>query len=133
MTVYVRFSSGGSAYAIPVERARGVQRAEGVSPLPSPVPDVVGIATTDGAPLTVVAPFGNTGRYVVVVDTGELPVAIVVDEVNGVIAVDDADIGAAPAGQRDAVITGVATIEGVSGVTLIVDPCELASSLGVAS
>lgn len=126
MPTMVCFRSGDAAYCLPVEAARSVRASAGMIALPAGRRGVAGIIPGD-PPLTVICPFGASGRYVVVVEAGGTEFGLLVDIVTGLRRIDDADIRTPPRGQDRPVISG--TVDADGELTLVTDPATLAAQL----
>ncbi len=124
MRSVVRFRTGDGHYAVPVEQAREVLNPSGLAPLPSPQPGVAGLLERDGSALTVVTALGAGDQHVLVLDAGDRPFGLLVEEVLGVDRIDEATVAPRPAGQRDPLIAGV--VESGHGMVLLVDVAILA-------
>jgi chemotaxis signal transduction protein len=123
----VGFRTGDGRYAVPVEQAREVRAAEGIVPLPAPRPGVVGLLQRGDDAFPVLDALGAGSKHVLVLDAGGQPYGLLVEEVSGVVAVDEADVGPPPPGQEDAVIVGVVSLG--DSLVLLVDVAALAESL----
>lgn len=100
MRTIVRFHTAEGDYAVPVEQVREVRSATGLAPLPAPLPGVAGLMhRSDNGALPVLAILGAHGQHVVVIEKDPLSFGLLVEEVTGVLQVDDAKIGAPPPGQ----------------------------------
>jgi chemotaxis signal transduction protein len=128
VSVVVRFRTGSGQYAVPVEHARQVCSASGLSPLPGARAGVVGILRNGDDALTVVSVLGSGEDQVLVLDPDERPFGVLVEEVTGVSTIDDAAVGPPPSGQNDDLVTGV--IATASGLVFLVDAAALAKRLG---
>ncbi|HJQ48307.1 MAG TPA: chemotaxis protein CheW [Amycolatopsis sp.] len=126
MPTMVCFRCADATYCLPVETAKSVRAAAGMIALPAVRPRVVGIIPGD-PPLTVISPFGESGRYVLVVEAGGKEFGLLVDTVTGLRRIDDADIRTAPHGQDRLVISGTVDTDGE--LTLVTDPTTLAAQL----
>jgi chemotaxis signal transduction protein len=126
MKTMVHFESGGTAYCLPVDAARGVRPATGLVPLPAPGTDVAGIVPGD-PPLTVIAPLGGGGNQVLVVESLGKTFGLLVDSVTGLRRVADAEIRTAPDGQERALVCG--TITNGEELVMVTDPAALAGRL----
>ena len=127
MRSLVRFRTGDGDYAVAVEHTREVRTATGLVPLPAPAPGVAGLLPRDDVPLTVVSTRGAGRDHVLVLDAGGGPFGLLVEEVAGVVNVDDADVGPAPSGQHADVVTGVVTVAGA--MVLLVDAAAVGAPL----
>jgi chemotaxis signal transduction protein len=126
MKTMVHFESGGTAYCLPVDAARGVRPATGLVRLPAPGTDVAGIVPGD-PPLTVIAPLGGGGNQVLVVESLGKTFGLLVDSVTGLRRVADAEIRTAPDGQERALVCG--TITNGEELVMVTDPAALAGRL----
>jgi len=136
MRTIVRFRTAEGDYAVEVEQVREVRSATGLARLPSPLPGVVGLLRRgdgdgDGAlpamALPVLAILGALGRHVVIIEKGPLSFGLLVEEVTGVLQVDDGQIGAPPSGQDGPLVSGVLHDEG--GLVMLLDTDALAGKL----
>ncbi len=108
MRTIVRFHTSEGDYAVPVEQVREVRSATGLAPLPAPLPGVAGLMHRgDNGALPVLAILGIHGQHVVVIEKYPLSFGLLVEEVTGVLQVDDAKIGAPPPGQLRPLVSGV--------------------------
>jgi len=123
----VGFRTGDGHYAVPVEQTREVRAAEGIVPLPAPRPGVVGLLQRGDDALPILDALGAGDKHVLVVDVGEQPFGLLVEEVSGVVTVQDGDVGPPPPGQEDAVIVGVVSLG--ESLLLLVDAAALAAVL----
>jgi purine-binding chemotaxis protein CheW len=123
----VGFRTAEGRYAVPVEQAREVRGAEGIVPLPSPRPGVVGLLPRGEEALPVLDVLGAGSKHVLVLEAGSQPFGLLVEEVSGVVSIQEEDLGPPPPGQEDAVIVGVVTLG--ESLLLLVDPAALAESL----
>jgi chemotaxis signal transduction protein len=106
--VLVCFDAGDASYAVPVEDTRGVERAEGLRPLPAPLPGVAGLLRPEEEALPVLDPFAaDPNGHVLVLQPAAERFGLLVERVTGVVRVDDAAVGPPPAGQADALVGGV--------------------------
>lgn len=126
MTTLVCFRHAECWYGIPVGVTRAVHSAAGVIPLPQPRAGVVGVMP-GGDPISVLAPFGAGGGRVLVVEHDRVSFGIAVDDVTGLVRVDDAEFTAPPAGQAEPVIS--ATVQHDGKLLLLADPAALARQL----
>ncbi|HEX2040444.1 MAG TPA: chemotaxis protein CheW [Acidimicrobiales bacterium] len=122
----VGFRTADGRYAVPVEHAREVRAAEGIVPLPAPRPGVVGLLPRGDEALPVLDALGAGSKHVLVLDAGQ-PYGLLVEEVSGVVSVEEGDVGPPPPGQEDAVIVGV--VASGESLLLLVDATALAGSL----
>ncbi len=118
MITVVCFRVGDGQYAIPVEHVQEVRSGDQLVPLPSPRDGVVGLLHDHGRAITVLATFGPGEDHVVLLRHGDRTFGLAVGEVTSVSTVPD-EIAAAPAGQRDELVTGV--INTPTGLWLMVD------------
>jgi len=119
----VRFTSGGTNYAVRVEQILEVRPATGITPLPAAASDVAGLLTRGDQALTVYATLGPGREHVLVLDGGDGAVALLVDEVTGVAEFDADVIGPPPVGHAAGFVTGVAHTP--DGLVLFVDATAL--------
>jgi len=126
MNTIVCFRAGGGSYAVPVEATVGVRSSEGVVPLPGARPDVIGLLP-DENPLSVLAALGTSGAHVLVLATGTLRYGLLVDEVTQLRTFDSADLGDAPSGQDEGIVSGM--VHFGDDLVLLVDPAALAARL----
>jgi len=122
----VCFEASGASYCLSVGATRAVLRSAGMVALPAPEPDVAGIIPGD-PPLTVLAPLGTGGTYILLVQSGERTFGLQVDAVTGLRRVEDAAIHRAPDGQRRELVSG--TIDAWGELVLVTDPDALAARL----
>ena len=127
MKSVVRFRTGDGEFAVPVEHAREVLATAGLTPLPSPQPDVAGLLERDGVALTVLSALGAGTSHVLVLDAGHKPFGLLVEEVLGVERIDESSVSPPPAGQRGTVVSGV--LDTNHGMVLLVDVADLAGRL----
>lgn len=123
----VTFRTGAGAFAVAVEHVREVRTTSGIRPIPAPGPDVVGFLPDGDATLTVVSALGSGRGQVLVLEPDGQAFGVLVEEVSGVIAVEDEQIGPRPAGQTGALVSGV--VRGRAEVVLVVDARALARAL----
>lgn len=124
---FVGFRTEAGQYAVPVEDTREVRGAEGIMPLPAPRAGVVGLLQRGEEALPVLDALGTGRGHVLVLDPAGQPFGLLVEEVTGVVSVDEADIGDPPAGQEDPVVTGVVSMG--DSLLLLVDAAALATAL----
>lgn len=122
------FRTADGDFAVAVEHAREVRTTAGMLPVPTPQPDVVGFLPHGDATLTVVAALGAGRDQVLVLDPDGRPFGLLVAEVSGVAAVDEAEVRPPPAGQTGDLVSGVVTAGG--NLVLLVDARALARTLG---
>jgi len=153
MRTIVRFRTAEGDYAVEVEQVKEVRSATGLAPLPSPLPGVAGLLRRgngdrdrdgdrdgdgdgDGAlpamalpamAVPVLAILGGMGRHIVIIEKGPLSFGLLVEEVTGVLQVDDGQIGAPPAGQDGPLVSGVLHDQG--GLVMLLDTDALAGRL----
>jgi chemotaxis signal transduction protein len=119
VTRMVRFRTGDGEFAITVENVLEVRCAAGMVPMPSRRPDVVGLLPRVNDTLTVLTLLGSGREHVLVIDAGEAPFGLLVEEVRGIVAVDDRDVEPAPRGQSSELVSGLIRTGDV--VVLLVD------------
>lgn len=127
MRSVVRFRTDDGEYAVPVEHAREVLASVGLTPLPAPRPGVAGLLERGGVAITVLSALGGGREHVLVLDGGDRPFGLLVEEVMGVDPIDEAMLAPPPAGQEDPVISGV--LDTGKGIVLLVDVANLAGRL----
>jgi chemotaxis signal transduction protein len=123
----VGFRTEAGHYAVPVETTREVRGADGIMPLPAPRVGVVGLLQRGEEALPVLDALGGGRRQVLVLEPGEQTFGLLVEEVTGVMSVDEAEIGEPPAGQEDPVVVGV--VPTGETLVLLVDATALAAVL----
>ena len=123
MTTMVRFVTPSGRYALAVEHVTEVRSSVGMTALPEPRPGIAGLLRRGDAALTVLSVLGEPGDHVVILDDGELTFGLLVEEVTGVHAVDDAQIGPPPPGQDGGTVSGVLPVD--DGLILILDCAAL--------
>jgi chemotaxis signal transduction protein len=116
MRTVVRFDTSEGRYAVAVEHTREVRPASGLVQLPAARAGVVGVLPDDDGTLTVVSSLGEGRDHVLVLDTGERAFGLLVQEVAGVVAVEEATIGPPPAGQAGPLVIG--TIPDADGLVM---------------
>jgi chemotaxis signal transduction protein len=126
MKTLVWFRTGRGAFAVPIDSAIAVRTAAGIIDLPGSRDDVVGILPGD-PPITVLSTLGAGSDHVLVLAVGAQPFGLLVDQVLGILDVDEADIGPAPQGQDADYIAG--TLRNLDELILIADPGVLAGRL----
>ena len=127
MRTLVRFRSSDTGYALPVEQVTEVRSASDMTPLPTPRPGVAGLVPRRESALTVLSVLGEGGGHVIVVDDGTLTFGLLVDEVTGVVRVDDDVIGPPPEGQAGTTVAGVIPEDG--DLVLLLDAGALRGTL----
>ncbi len=128
MKTMVEFSAAGATYCLPVEVTRAVRSSVGMVALPAPNPNVAGLLPGD-PPLTVVSPFGSGGHHILVLHVDDTTYGLLVDSVNGLHKVDEADIRPAPRGQHRELVSGSITIDGA--LVLLADATAAGAGAGV--
>jgi len=123
----VGFRTEAGHYAVPVEDTREVRGAEGIMPLPAPRPGVVGLLQRGEEALPVLDALGAGRGHVLVLAPAGRAFGLLVEEVTGVLSVDEADIGDPPAGQEDPVVVGV--VPTGDALVLLVDAEAIATVL----
>jgi len=121
----VRFSVAGQDYALPIERVREVIRYVEPRSLGEPEPWLRGVIDLRGELLRVCdlavrlgAGPGAAGK-IVVFDSPEGKAGLIVDEVDQVVAVDDAQLSPAPAARRE-LVQAIASIG--AQLVLVLEP-----------
>lgn len=112
---------------MPVEQAQHVLSPRGITELPSGRPDVAGLLDVDGRALTIFTTLGSGRRHVLVLGHDRPRLGLLVDEVEGVERIEDADIGSPPGGQTASFVSGVMACP--EGLVLLIDAGVLAESL----
>ncbi len=128
MSTVVRFHTGDGEFAVAVENVREIRTSAGMRPIPSSRAGVVGMLPIGDEALTVVAALGRGSDHVLVLVGDGPPFGLLVDEVTGVVSVDDHRLGPPPAGHRGDVISGV--IAFADQLVLLIDPTAIARALG---
>jgi chemotaxis signal transduction protein len=128
MRTLLRFTAGGSDYALSVEQTLGVQPAAGLSALPDMLDDVAGVLVDADGPFPVMELLTADGPLVIVIQAGAERIGLLADEVAGVVRVDAALISPAPAGQRADLVRGL--VGGAGEGALLLDVDALASRVG---
>ena len=114
--------------ALRVEEAAGVRRHADLEALPGALPVVAGVLREGGEALPVLAPFGPDGAHLVIVDAPPTErFALLVEEVEGVVRIDEDELAAAPAGQRLDLVGAVAG--GDARGAFLLDAAALARAL----
>lgn len=120
---FVRFRTGGGEYAVAVDHVQAVRTAHGMLPLPSAAPHVVGVLPHGEGALTVIAPLGTGRDHVLVLDVGDGPFGLHVEEVSGVTSLPDGAVAPPPPGQAGDIVTGV--VRRGPSLVLLVDAVAL--------
>jgi chemotaxis signal transduction protein len=123
----VRFRTGDNEYAVFISHTREVRSAAGIVPMPSAIEGVVGLLARDDEALTVTNLLGAGGNHVLVLDPGDGPFGLLVDEVLGVFVVDLNSIGPPPTGQQGNLVSG--SLLGPEGLVLVLDADAIARVL----
>jgi chemotaxis signal transduction protein len=123
MTTMVRFRTPSGRYALAVDHVTEVRAATGITPLPEPRQGVAGLLRRGDEALTVLSVLGEPGTHVIVIDDGGHTFGLLVEEVTGVHAVDDGQIGPPPAGQDRGAVSGVLPVD--DGLVLVLDATSL--------
>jgi chemotaxis signal transduction protein len=127
VTTVVRFRAPAGRYALPVEQVTEVRSSAGLTPLPEPRAGIAGLMRRGDDALTVLSILGEPGDHVIVIDDGGLSFGLLVAEVTGVQAVDEAEIGPPPSGQDGTTVSGVLVAE--EGIVLLLDSAALRERL----
>ena len=101
--------------------------AVGIVPLPSSGSGVVGLLSRDDDSITVLSVLGTGTDHVLVIDCGSGPFGLLVEEVIGVVTIDDTDLAPAPRGQEGELVS--ALLRRPDGVVLVVDAPAVAKLL----
>jgi chemotaxis signal transduction protein len=104
-----------------------VRSATEFAPLPSPLPGVAGLMRRGNGGLPVMSTLGVLGHHVVIIEKGPLSFGLLVEEVTGVLQVDEAQIAASPPGQERPLVSGILNDE--AGLVLLLDVDALAGKL----
>src|SRR5579859_5081843 len=112
MKTMVRFRAGDSVFNVPAAEVLAVRSAREVKTLPGPKDGVAGLLERDGLALTVVSPLVAHGEHVLVLGAPEGALGLLVDEVLGLVEVNESDVSPPPAGQARPLIEGVLMREG---------------------
>ena len=126
MRTMVCFRTVDGRFALPIESTLSVRKIEGMVNLPAPRPGVLGVLPGD-PPLSVLTSLGAGGDHVLIVVTQEMRYGLQVLEVLGVRRFEDDEMGPAPDGQQQGIISG--TLGGADELTLVVDAHALAARL----
>jgi purine-binding chemotaxis protein CheW len=115
---YLTFEVGEEEFAIPIDHAREVMRAPGITEVPRAPAHVLGVVTVRGevvAVLDIRSRLGlgkgtGSGARIMIVDAGEGPLGLLVDEVAGVVRLPRGAIEPCPQGIQAAAadcVTGI--------------------------
>jgi chemotaxis signal transduction protein len=126
MTTMVCFHCAGADYCIPVHATRAVRPAAGMIALPAANPYIAGIITGQ-PPLTVISALGTGGSHILILEAADQTFGLLVDAVTGLRRVTQSQLGPAPAGQHEPLISG--TVNDGGALVLITDPDALAGRL----
>jgi chemotaxis signal transduction protein len=127
MSTVVRFRTGDGEFAVAVADVREIRTAAGMRSIPSSRAGVVGMLANGEAALTVVDSLGTGRDHVLVLDGGGPPFGLLVEEVTGVVTVDDHRFGPPPAGHQGDVVSGVIAFP--DQLVLLIDPAAIARAL----
>jgi chemotaxis signal transduction protein len=116
----VRFRTGDGEFAVAVDNVLEVRPAAGVVPMASAGPNVVGLLPRANDTLTVITLLGSWSKHVLVLDVGSSRFGLLVEEVRGIVAVDEREIEPSPPGQTSDLVSGVLRTSG-GGIVLLVD------------
>jgi chemotaxis signal transduction protein len=127
MKTVVRFRTPRGDFAVPVEYAREVRRAE-IALLPEPRTGVAGVMPRGDDVITVLSRLGDSrpdggGVQVLVLDAGNGPFGLLVDEVTGVVRIADNRFVDPPPGVDDAVVESIVRLD--TGLVLVIALREL--------
>src|SRR5262249_17752202 len=107
MTTGVCFRAGATAYAVPVGDEREVRAGDRR-------PGVVGLLMYRDRSLSVLDTLGSGSRQVLLLERGDRPFGLLVEEVTGVVTYDG-EVGDPPAGQAGNLVAGIInTSEGMA-------------------
>ncbi|MEC5150061.1 chemotaxis protein CheW [Cryobacterium sp. GrIS_2_6] len=129
MTTMVCFHTAGTEYCLPVESTRGVRTAADLRAIPGTASDIAGILPGQ-PPLTVISVLGgagDTGGYVLVVESGDTTFGLLVDAVDGLRRIAATDIRPASTGRGRSYVSGTIDMDG--RLMLVADPDALAARL----
>ncbi|MCW2546389.1 MAG: hypothetical protein JWN96_849 [Mycobacterium sp.] len=115
----VRFRTGDGEFAITVDHVLEVRRTTGLVPMPSPGPGVVGLLPRATDTLTVLTLLGSGREHVLVIDAGKGLFGLLVEEVSGILSIDEREVEPAPRGQSSDLVSGL--IRTGDGVVLLID------------
>ena len=127
----VAFTLGGDRFALPIARVREVIRHSTPRPVGSPLPFVAGVIELRGRLIPVCDVAARVGaraapgaaRRILVVDMPGGPAGVLVDTVDRVLAVPDADLAALPPEVATDLVSGVAQVGGA--LVPVLDPDRL--------
>lgn len=126
MRTMVCFRAGDGSFAIPVESTTGVRTSAGMTSLPGSNAEVVGVLPGD-PPLTVLSTLGAGRDHVLVLCVDGVSFGLLVQEVIGVLGIDDTHMGPAPLGQHQGLVAG--TLRRSDELVLLADARALSSRL----
>lgn len=126
MRTLVCFRAAGTAYCLPVEVTRSVRPAAGLVQLPDARTDVAGVIA-GSPPLTVIAPLGEGGDHILVVEAADKTYGLLVEAVTGLVRVGQDDISVSPDGQDRPLVCG--TVHSGGQLMLVADAVALAARL----
>jgi CheY-like chemotaxis protein/chemotaxis signal transduction protein len=112
MKSMVRFRAADAVFVVPAERVLAVRAAAEVRALPGQRRGVAGLLERDGRVLTVVAPLVSQGAHVLVLESAEGVIGLLVDEVLGIGDIQESELKPPPPGQERPLIEGVLTDRG---------------------
>lgn len=127
MSSVVRFRTGDGGFAVSVAYVREVRTAAGLRPIPSSRPGVAGMITLGDEVLTVLSVLGSGRDHVLVMDVDGTAFGLMVEEVVGVVAIDDRRLQPPPAGHGAEMLSGVVSFP--DEAVLVVDAAALARTL----
>lgn len=108
----VRFRAADAIFLVPAPQVLAVRAAREVKTLPGQKEGVAGLLERDGRVLTVVSPLVAHGDHVLILESAEGVLGLLVDEVLGLGEIAESEIAPPPAGQARPLIEGVLTSGG---------------------
>jgi len=124
----VHFQTPSGDWAVPIERVQEVRLAEGIIPLPAPRHGIAGVLRRGDEILTVVSLLGEAAGHVLVLDGAGERFGLLAEAAIGILRVEEAAITPPPAGQEDAVVSGVIRAED-GRIILLLDADKLGGML----
>ena len=127
MRTLVRFRARHGMCAIPMEFVVGVRRAAEVRPFPGQRDDVMGLIGLDGGTVPVLKVLSSEGGHVMLLKTAAGAYGLLVDEVVGVVRLQDSQVQPPPAGGGDPLLEAIIKTDG--DVDFLISADELAHRL----